>query len=90
MIPYDKGTKMTIYKVVFYDQIGNPVGEFGYYEDKVDAEARAFDVRIHTSLKSGTVKVEEVHVHERSQPAEGTIENQKFSHRYANKLKGNR
>jgi len=58
---------MTIYKVVFYDQIGNPVGEFGYYEYKVDAEARAFDVRIHTSLKSGRVRVEEVNVHARSE-----------------------
>ena len=78
---------MTIYKVVFYDHIGNPAGEFGFYEDKLDAEARAFDVRIHTSLESGTVKVEEVHVHERSQPSEGTMENRKFSHQYANRVK---
>jgi len=79
---------MTIYKVVFYDHYGEPVGEFGYYEDKLDAEARAFDVRMKTSLKSGKVNVEEVHVHDRSQPSEGTFENQKFSHHYAYSLKG--
>ena len=57
---------MTIYQVVFYDRFGDRVADFGLYEDKIDAEKRAFDVRIKTSLESGSVSVEEVFVHDSS------------------------
>jgi len=57
---------MTIYQVVYYDRFGNRVADFGLYEDKIDAEKRAFDVRIKTSLESGNVSVEELFVHDSS------------------------
>ena len=58
---------MTIYQVVYYNRFGERVADFGYYEDKLDAEQRAFDIRIKTSLESGTVNVEEIFVYESSQ-----------------------
>jgi len=58
---------MTIYQVVFYNQFGDRVADFGYYEDKLDAEKRAFEVKIKTSIKSGKICIEDIFVHESSQ-----------------------
>jgi len=61
---------MTIYQVVFYNNFGERVADFGFYEDQLDAEKRAFDVRIKTSLESGKVCIEDVFVHDSSQEPE--------------------
>ncbi|MCF6207219.1 MAG: hypothetical protein L3J47_10060 [Sulfurovum sp.] len=55
---------MTIYQVVYYNQFGERVADFGYYEDKLDAEKRAFEVRMKTSPESGKVCIEDVFVHD--------------------------
>jgi len=55
---------MTIYQVVYYNQHGERVADFGYYEDKLDAEKRAFSVRMKTSFESGKVRIEDVFVHD--------------------------
>jgi len=57
---------MTIYQVVYYNQYGERVADFGFYEDKLDAEKRAFEVRLKTPVDSGKVRVEEVFVHDSS------------------------
>jgi hypothetical protein len=57
---------MTIYQVVYYNRFGERVADFGYYEDKIDAEERAFEVRMKTSLESGKVCVEDIFVHDSS------------------------
>ena len=57
---------MTIYQVVYYNQFGDRVADFGYYEDRLDAEKRAFEVRMKTSLESGEVCIEDVFVHDSS------------------------
>jgi hypothetical protein len=58
---------MTIYQVVYYNQYDERVAEFGYYADKLDAEKRAFDVRMKAPLKSGKVHIEDVFVEDSSQ-----------------------
>jgi len=55
---------MTIYQVVYYNQYGERVADFGFYEDKLDAEKRALEIRVKTSEKSGNVQLEEVFVHD--------------------------
>ncbi len=55
---------MTIYQVIYYNQFNEKVADFGFYEDKLDAEKRAFDVRMKTPLESGKVCVEDVFVHD--------------------------
>jgi hypothetical protein len=66
---------MTIYQVVYYNQFGDRVADFGYYVDRLDAEKRAFEIRIKTSPESGEVCIEDVFVHESSAgdpPSSGT------------------
>jgi len=58
---------MVIYQVVYYNQFSERVAEFGFYEDKLDAEERAFEVRRKTPLDSGKVAVEEIFVHDSTQ-----------------------
>ncbi len=58
---------MTIYQVVYYNQFEERVAEFGFYEDKLDAEKRAFEVRMKAPLKSGKVRIEEIFVEDSSQ-----------------------
>jgi len=58
---------MTIYQVVYHNRFGEKVAEFGYYEDKLDAEKRAFDVRMKAPLKSGKVYIEDIFVEDSSQ-----------------------
>ena len=41
-----QGVIMTIYQVTYYNNYGERVADFGFYEDKLDAEKRAFEVRI--------------------------------------------
>jgi hypothetical protein len=55
---------MTIYQVTYYNNYGERVADFGFYEDKLDAEKRAFEVRIKTPLESGNVKIQDVFVHD--------------------------
>jgi hypothetical protein len=55
---------MIIYQVVYYNQFSEKVAEFGFYEDKFDAEKRAFEVRFKTPSNSGRVEIEEVFVHD--------------------------
>lgn len=57
---------MTIYQVVYYNRFGDRVADFGYYEDQLDAEKRAFEVREKASPESGEVRIEEVFVHDSS------------------------
>ena len=56
---------MKIYQVIYENQYGEKVADFGFYEAYLDAEERAFEVRTKTSLESGKVRIEELHVHER-------------------------
>ncbi len=58
---------MTIYQVVYYNQFSERVADFGFYEDKLDAEKRAFEVRLKTPVDSGKVTVEEIPVHDSTQ-----------------------
>jgi hypothetical protein len=70
--------KMTIYQVVFYNRFGERVADFGYYEDKLDAEKRAFEVRMKAAMESGKVCIEDVYVHDSSVPkSEKSDTNQK-------------
>ena len=55
---------MTIYQVVYYNHYGERVADFGFYEDKLDAEKRALEIRVKTSDESGNVRIEEVFVHD--------------------------
>jgi len=55
---------MTIHQVVYYNQYGERVADFGFYEDKLDAEKRALEIRVKTSEESGNVRIEEVFVHD--------------------------
>ena len=57
---------MTIYQVVYYNHYYERVADFGFYEDKLDAEQRALEIRVKTSDESGSVKIEEVFVHDSS------------------------
>ena len=61
---------MIIYQVVYYSQFSERVADFGFYEDKLDAEQRAFEVRMKTPVDSGKVEVEEVFVHDSSHKKE--------------------
>ncbi len=56
---------MKIYQVVYENQYGEKVADFGFYEAYLDAEERAFEVRMKTSLESGNVRIEEILVHEK-------------------------
>ena len=58
------GGCMTIYQVVYYNRYGERVADFGYYEDKLDAEKRVFEVRMKTSIESGKVCIEDIFVHD--------------------------
>ena len=60
---------MTIYQVVYYNHFGERVADFGYYEDKLDAERRALEVRVKTSQTHGKVCVEDVFVEDSSEEA---------------------
>ena len=57
---------MTIYQVVYYNHYYEIVADFGFYEDKLDAEKRALEIRVKTPDESGSVKIEEVFVHDSS------------------------
>ncbi|GEM_PF-3921383 len=67
---------MIIYQVVYYSQFSERVADFGFYEDKLDAEQRAFEVRMKTPVDSGKVEIEEVFVHDSSHKAEVEAEEQ--------------
>ena len=67
---------MTIYQVVYYNQFSEKVADFGFYEDELDAEQRAFEVRRKTPVDSGKVRVEDIFVHDSTQKAE-KLENEK-------------
>jgi hypothetical protein len=58
---------MTIYQVVYYNPFGERVADLGYYVDRLDAEKRAFEVRMKTSLESGKVTIEDIFVHDSSE-----------------------
>jgi len=58
---------MTIYQVVYYNPFGDRVADFGYYEDRLDAEKRAFEIRMKTSPESGKVAIEDIFVHDSSE-----------------------
>ena len=58
------GETMTIYQVVYCNQFGERVADFGYYEDKLDAEKRVFEVRMKAPLESGKVCIEDVFVND--------------------------
>jgi len=58
---------MMIYQVVYYNPFGERVADLGYYADRLDAEKRAFEVRMKTSLESGEVSIEEIFVHDGSE-----------------------
>ena len=62
---------MTVYQVIYYNQFGEKVADFGYYADKLDAEKRAFDVRMKTTLESGKVCIEDIFVHDSSHSSGG-------------------
>jgi hypothetical protein len=62
-----EGEGMTIYQVVYYNPFGERVADLGYYEDKLDAEQRAFEVRMKTSPESGKVSIEDIFVHDSSE-----------------------
>jgi len=70
---------MTIFQVVYYNQFGERVADFGFYEDKIDAEERAFEVRIKAPTKSGKVCIEDVFVHDDSQKKEKETKTEKHS-----------
>jgi len=55
---------MTIYQVIYFNNYGERVADFGFYADKLDAEKRAFEVRIKTPLESGKVEIQDVFVHD--------------------------
>ena len=55
---------MTIYQVVYYNQYDEKVADFGFYEDKLDAEKRALEIRVKTSDASGKVRIEDVFVYD--------------------------
>ncbi len=55
---------MTIYRVTYLNNYGEEVANFGYYADKLDAEKRAFEVRMKVSLESGKVDIVDVFVHD--------------------------
>ena len=73
---------MVIYQVVYYNQFGERVADFGYYEDQLDAEKRAFEVRMKTSIESGKVCIEDVFVHDST---DGNHSRQPKEHRYKEK-----
>ena len=58
---------MTIYQVIYFNNYGERVADFGFYEDKLDAEKRAFEVRLKAPLESGKVEIQDVFVHDISQ-----------------------
>jgi len=68
---------MTIYQVVYYNQFSERVADFGFYEDKLDAEKRAFEVRLKTPVNSGKVTVEEIFVHDSTHKMESLEAEQK-------------
>jgi hypothetical protein len=65
---------MIIYEVVYYNQYGEKVADFGLYEDQLDAEERALEVRMKTPVDSGKVRVEELFVHDSSHKAKSQEE----------------
>jgi len=58
---------MTIYQVIYFNNYGERVADFGFYEDKLDAEKRAFEVRLKAPLESGKVEIQDIFVHDISQ-----------------------
>jgi hypothetical protein len=66
-----------IYQVVYYNQYGEKVADFGLYEDQLDAEERALEVRMKTPVDSGKVRIEELSVHDSSRKAESQKEQKK-------------
>ena len=68
---------MIIYQVVYYNQFSERVADFGFYEDKLDAEKRAFEIRIKTPTDSGKVTIEEVFVHDSTHKVEEVKEEEK-------------
>jgi len=61
---------MTIYHVVYDNQFGEEVADFGFYVDELDAEKRAVEIRMKAPLESGKVRIEEVFVHDSSRAEE--------------------
>ena len=57
---------MTIYQVTYFNNYGERVADFGFYADKLDAEKRAFEVRIKAPLESGKVEIQNIFVHDSS------------------------
>ena len=55
---------MTIYQVIYFNNYGERVADFGFYEDKLDAEKRAFEVRMQTPLESGKVEIQDIFIHD--------------------------
>jgi len=50
---------MTIYKVRFLDELGKEVAEFGFYEDKGDAERRRAEVALFVKQR-GSLEIREI------------------------------
>ena len=78
---------MTIYQVIYNNPYGERVADFGLYVDKLDAEKRAFEVRMKVPLESGQVSVEHLFVHDCSQdasssPKKGDLSPGKKKNRY--------